>query len=120
MDDPQDNKPHVVPPAVINAAVAGRESLLAESFDIHSNPPIDEIVRVMARLANFVNLLAAESLRSRVVTAADPSVMALMNASANLEQGAQAQRQKQAMIAAGQFAGVPGQGGPGGPPFRMN
>lgn len=119
MFNQEDNKPQIVPPTGTRAV---RESLLDETFSIHSAPAIDELVRLMARMANFMNLLTAEALRSRNVTAADPSVMAIMNASANLENGAQAQRQKQAMIAAGQFAGVggPGAGGPGGPPFRMN
>lgn len=126
MDEKQGNKPQIVPPAAtipadpIQAARATRETLLTETFDIHSDPSVDEIIRVMARLSNFMNLYVAEALRSRVVSAANPCTMAVMNAAANLEQGAQAQRQQLAMIAAGQFAGVPGAGGPGAPPFRMN
>ena len=118
-DQPEDSKPRIVQPLPV------RESLLTESFDIHPNPTVDEIIRTMARMANFMNLLCAEALRSRVVTAANPSVMSMMNASANLEQGAQAQRQQLAMQAAGQFAAPgqgpgPGPGGHGGAPFRMN
>lgn len=113
-DQPEDSKPRIVQPFPV------RETLLTESFDIHSAPTPDELVRLMARMANFSNLLVAEALRSRNVTAASPAVMAMMNASANLEQGALAQRQQMAMQAAGQFA-APGQGGPGmPPPFRMN
>ena len=127
-DQNEENKPKIVTPLPIapgltqqGTAASARESLLDETFSIHSAPAIDELVRLMARMANFMNLLTAEALRSRNVTAADPSVMAIMNASANLENGAQAQRQKQAMIAAGQFAGVGGPGGSQGvPPFRMN
>jgi hypothetical protein len=104
-------------------STASTQTLLTETFEIHTAPTPDELVRLMARLANYMNLLCAESLRSRNVTAANPSVMAMMNASANLEQGAQGERQLMAMKAAGQFTGVPGAGGPGGPgvpPFRMN
>jgi hypothetical protein len=124
MDDNQDNKPKLVP---ANRPLAAAPSpLLTETFEIQSNPPIDEIIRTMARLSNFCNLLCAEALRSRVVSAANPSTMAMMNAAANLEQGAMAQRQEMAMKAAqagGQFVG-PGQGqcgqGGQGSPFRMN
>jgi hypothetical protein len=108
-----------------SAHPSARTPLLTESFEVLPSPTPDELIRLMARMANYMNLLVAEALRARNVTAANPSVMSMMNASANLEQGAQAERQVMAMRAQGQFVGG-GPGGPGGgvppgmPPFRMN
>jgi len=122
-DQNEENKPVAVMPAPTPtpAAASPRKSLLTETFEIMPNPSVDEIIRTMARMANFCNLYAAEALRARVVTAANPCVMALMNVAANLEQGAQAQRQQLAMAAAGQFVGGPPPGGGmPGTPFRMN
>lgn len=130
-DQNESSKPHVITspaanPSPTSAPTSSRSPLLVETFEVLPSPTIDEIVRLMARMANFCNLYAAEALRARIVTASNPSVMAMLNASANLEQGAIAQRQQQAMAAQGQFA-APGQGGPGPggpmggpPPFRMN
>jgi hypothetical protein len=134
MDDNQkekDSKPTLVArPSLVgnpaaspaSAALDPRDTLLTETFETRANPTIDEIIRTMARLANFINLYAAEALRSRVVTAANPSTQAMLNAAGNLENGAVAQRQELVMKAAqasGQFVG-PGGPGPGAPPFRMN
>jgi hypothetical protein len=128
-DQSDSNKPRIVPPATANpttSAPSRPSPLLAETFEVPSSPTPDELIRTMARLANYLNLLCAEALRSRVVSAANPSVMSMMNASTNLEQGAIAERQQMAMRAQGggqQFVGPGGQGGgvpPGMPPFRMN
>ena len=105
-----------MPPVTIDSK---REPILSETFEVLPNPSLDEVIRVMAKAANFFNLYAAEALRSRLVTASNPAPMAILNAAANLEQGAIAQRQQQAMQAQGQgFAAPP----PGMPPggFRMN
>jgi hypothetical protein len=127
-DDQKSRIIHPVPtpaPTSATPAVPARQQLLVEQFEVPANPAPDELIRTMARLANYLNLLCAEALRSRVVSAANPSVMSMMNASANLEQGAIAERQQMAMRAqgGGQFAAPGGQGGgvpPGMPPFRMN
>jgi hypothetical protein len=111
---------------VIPIAPAADQStiLLTETFEVRASPTIDEVIRTMARLANFLNLYAAEALRARIVTAANPATPSLMSAAQNLEQGAMAQRQELAMRAQGQFVGPgggPGPGGmPGAGPFRMN
>lgn len=129
-DQNDENKPRIVPPASTPAApqtatASTRTILLSEAFEVPANPTLDELIRTMARMANFCNLMAAECLRSRVVTASNPAVMATLNASANLEQGALQQRAQMQMAAAGQFA-APGQGGGGGgmppgmPPFRTH
>lgn len=134
-DQNDDQKPRIVPPATTShpatsAAASSRPTLLTETFEIPSSPTLDEVIRTMARAANFFNLLAAEMLRARIVTASNPAPMAVLNASAALEQGALAQRQQMAMQAAGaagQFAapgsgpgGAGGAGGPGMPPFRTH
>jgi len=122
MDDNQENRPKIVPPIPLPT----HESLLTETFEIHANPTIDEVVRLMARLANFLNLHVAESLRARIVTAAQPAPMAMLNAAATLEAGAIQQRQYLVAMAQGQGTGFAAPGGPGGgippgaPPFRMN
>src|SRR5208283_5212164 len=93
-DQNEENGPRIIPPPPATA----RQPLLTETFDILPNPTADELIRLMARLANFLNLLAAESLRSRVVTAAQPAPMSMLNAAATLEQGAMGQRQYLAMM----------------------
>ena len=124
-DENDQNKPRIVPPPVAptsSSAAPARQSLLVEQFEVLANPTGDELIRLAARMANFLNLLVAESLRSRVVTAAQPIPMAFLNASASMEQGALQQRQYLAQMAAMQGGGFasPGQGGgPGMPPFRM-
>lgn len=112
-------------PAAGSPAVApAREVLLTETFEIPSGIGVDVMIRLAARMANFLNLLVAESLRSRNVTAAQPMPMAFLNASAAIESGALQQRQYLAQMAAMQGGGFVGPGGgPGGPPpggFRMN
>lgn len=82
-----------------------------------SKPTPKEIITEMALLAKFLNQLAAESLRSEVLSASNPAVAALFNASTQLESGGIAlhqilqQQQTQGIAVPGQ--GPAGQGGPG-------
>lgn len=129
-DQNDDQKPRIIhppsatsPSASPSAAASTRPTLLTETFEVPSSPAPDELIRLAARLANFMNLLVAEALRSRVITAGQPIGMAFLNASAAMEGGALQQRQYLAQVAMAQGGGF--QGGPGGgmppgmPPFRM-
>lgn len=130
-DQNSENKPRIVPPstaASVAPSSTARQPLLAETFEVLPNPTPDELIRLAARMANFLNLLTAEALRSRNVTAAQPTPMSFLNASAALETGAIQQRQYLAQMAAMQGGGFVGGGPQGGPPpgmppgggFRMN
>lgn len=116
-----DDQPRIVPsPAALPSA---SDPLHTEEFVVPHNPSPNDIVQTLAHLAQFMNLFAAECLRSKVVSAANPATAALMNASAAVEQGGiqllQLIRQQQQGAFAGPGAGP--QGAPQGPgPFRMN
>jgi len=101
MDDSQD-KPRIVMPLPL------KETLHSEEFAITSDPSPAEIVQMLARLAQFINLLMAECLRSKVISAANPASAALMNSSATLEQGAIQLQQLMQQRQQSAFSGVPG------------
>lgn len=128
-DQNDDQKPRIIHPATSGpqavsaptTAATSRPVLLSETFEVPSNPTVDEMIRLAARMANFLNLYVAECLRSRNTTAGQPMPMAFLNASAAMESGALQQRQYLAQVAAmqgGGFVAGPG-GGTGMPPFRM-
>lgn len=111
------------PPAskIIIPDIPQHELLHSEEFSVRSNPSPTDIINVMARLAQFINLFMAEALRSKVISAANPASAGMMNASGTLEQGAIQLRALVQQQQQGAFAG-PGPQQPQGPagPFRMN
>ena len=118
-DQDQDNAKIAAVPAPASTAAAPAPAL-TETLQLSASPTVPEIIRLMAKAANFLNMAAGELLRTRVVTASNPATVGLMQAAANLEQGAQAQQQQVMMQQAQAFGGGP-QGGPQGvPPYRMN
>lgn len=113
---PPDPKPQIVPPAGAATPAVEADPVLRVEFVVPQNPTIQQVIRLHAQIAEFLNAFVAEALRSKVVSAGTPTTQGAMQASAALEQSAQ---QVQAMI---QQRMMPQQQGPppGMPPIRMN
>ena len=130
MSDSEDSSVLAMPaPGVDNPTSAVDPRILAaDTFLILRQPTPFEIIQTMARVAKFINKYAGNALTSEVISAANPAMAGMFNASAQLEQGAvqlqqllmQQQQQAQANSGLAVPQGPQAVRSPGGPGGRNN
>lgn len=122
-NNPSDPKTITMPPLSL---IDPERVLHTETFQVLAKPSPKEIIQAMALIAKFLNQYGAELLRSEVVSASNPAIVGVLQASSNLEQGAiqlqqlLQQQQQGGFVDPRQPGGGPTRQGGSGGPFRTN
>lgn len=115
---PNSDDPIEMPPPVTIDGDAATSAATHATFSIAAKPSCQQIIKLMAEQAKFLNKVIATVTGTELLSAANPALASLFNASAQLESGAMSLHQlvvqHQQQLAQGGLVG-PGASGAGGP-----
>ena len=113
MPDDQDNNNNVATmPQPVN--IDGNSGHF--HFEVPAKPSCQQVIKLMAENAKMINKMIAQVTTTELLSAANPALAALFNASAQLESGAMQLHQLVEQHKAMQQGGLVGPGGGGGVP----